>query len=260
MSDAPDKSELLGRAGLRQIIRALNQIEKRDQIDPRELLNVLRSIEVLGKTQAGEQLTAQQLAKRFGCSHQQVARMRRLGLPMQANARYDLNECIHWLYKQHEAYRRDIARFDKLKDMSEGFKRARAQLAEIELAQKRGTLVDRESVERGRTARVHAVRAELERLPKTMPRLLAGRTPPEMQTLLTAEVERLCSVFAGGALSFAPADPAVGSENEDATENSEMAARKTTKRKTAGAKSASKRSGGAARKTKAAKRSSKRKA
>lgn len=79
------------------------------------------------------------------------------------------------------------------------YRKAKTSLEQINLAVRRGELLDAREVERGRLDRIAAVTSALEALPAAIAPVLEGRGAQEIQAILSGEVRRIRAEFAGEA-------------------------------------------------------------
>ena len=79
------------------------------------------------------------------------------------------------------------------------YRAAKRQLAELELAEKRGELIDRFEVEEQFAARVVYLRRSLESLHRELPQQLEGLEPRQMSLIIRDRVNDLLDEYAGRA-------------------------------------------------------------
>ena len=80
----------------------------------------------------------------------------------------------------------------------EDWRRARAEHAQLRLAVARGELISRAEVEKGRVARIQAVKKAMFDVPRRLAHELAAESDPwAIEDILRKEFTRICNVFAG---------------------------------------------------------------
>lgn len=137
-----------------------------------------------------------ELARILGVDERTIQRWHKDGLPRHGEGRgirYPLTECIAWVRQRDREQVEAQTERGAPTDYDEAKARkmaAEAELAELELARARGTIVTVDDVERMLSAPLYRLRAKLLNLPsKWSPSLVGCRTIAEAQTRLEAAVE-----------------------------------------------------------------------
>lgn len=116
--------------------------------------------------------------------------------PRNADGTFDLAAVIAWREERLSAAAETEKTGGKSEEL-ERWRRHRADLAELDLKFRRGQLLDRAEVERGRVERVQIVKAALLALPRLLPPILIGMEQREMTIAIRERVEAICREFAG---------------------------------------------------------------
>jgi phage terminase Nu1 subunit (DNA packaging protein) len=150
-----------------------------------------------------------QVAAHFAKSERQVRRWRRQGMPCLSGGRFDLLQVQAWLDSRqgmpgptpgggHQADpRQPELREQRGKDFQdERLKKAKADLAEMEVRQRRGELVERGEVEQLFVARIMAVKQALLTLSRGLPpQLIHCREEREMEVIIARTARELLETF-----------------------------------------------------------------
>jgi phage terminase Nu1 subunit (DNA packaging protein) len=140
--------------------------------------------------------TMEEVGKVMDVSERTVQRWKKDGMPVTAEGYYDLDAIKAW----HDG--RGIVDGEETEGKAywdEKIRKYRATLLELDLKKATGELVSREEVERGRIARIIAVKRSFLALPTRLAPVLAMKEPREIETLLYEAVAEIIDDFAGGA-------------------------------------------------------------
>jgi phage terminase Nu1 subunit (DNA packaging protein) len=138
----------------------------------------------------------EEVGKVMDVSERTVQRWKKDGMPVTAEGYYDLDAIKAW----HDG--RGIVDGEETEGKAywdEKIRKYRATLLELDLKKATGELVSREEVERGRIARIIAVKRSFLALPTRLAPVLAMKEPREIETLLYEAVAEIIDDFAGGA-------------------------------------------------------------
>jgi len=136
----------------------------------------------------------EEVARHFAVAARTVDRWVKDGCPRDPRGWFELSAVGRWREARERA--RSAREKAPLASAEARWRMARAQAEEIRLAQLRGTLLDREDVERGRVARLVAVRRRLLALPRSAAPILAGLTPREIEAWLDGWARDAIRAFA----------------------------------------------------------------
>jgi phage terminase Nu1 subunit (DNA packaging protein) len=147
------------------------------------------------------------VAAHFNKSERQVRRWRRQGMPGLSGGRFDLIQVQGWLDErdgrppvrgqcQPDPRQPDLTEQRGKIFQDERLKRFKADLAEMELRQRRGELVERAEVEQLFISRIMVVKQGLLSLPRGLPpQLAACREEREMEAVIARAVRQLLEAF-----------------------------------------------------------------
>lgn len=143
-----------------------------------------------------ERLTAREVAGLWGVTAQAVGLWHRAGCPRNEDGTYALKGVIGW--REARIREEEKSRGEDRAPSLERMRQARAEQEELKLSVVKGELLRREDVERGRVARVVALKRGLLALPRVAAPLLVGLELREIQALLKEQIEERIREFAGG--------------------------------------------------------------
>lgn len=143
------------------------------------------------------------VARHFGKSKRTVFRWQREGMPVLTDGRWDSGQIRQWLERRSGG---DPGQAGDTLDLTPApgsakthkarLEKARADLAEMEAAQRRGELISRAEVERQTIAKIMDAKTKLLFFEKKLPPLLANRDEREIAAILRNEVVDILNVFA----------------------------------------------------------------
>jgi hypothetical protein len=192
-------------AGLTWLADTLDRILASKAIEAADLPAITRALDWAADRAAVKagppRLPAKQLAEWTGCSLQKLGRMTRdtahyPGLPRLAAGGYPLDQVCRWLMDRATELIGAHARLDKLNATADEHKHVKLESEQVNLAARKGLLIDKAAVDVRQVQQVHRVRTELERLPGTVARKLGLGT--EHEETIRRECERICNRFAQG--------------------------------------------------------------
>lgn len=137
------------------------------------------------------------VAKAFGVKKRTVEYWVENDMPKRDDGTYSLIDISAWRSKPKEEKPKEEGWDDK-------YRKAKAELAQLNLAEKRGLLIAREEVDAANVAKVLAVKRALLAIPKQIAPSLAGREAREIQARLTARLEEVIARFADGQIEPRP--------------------------------------------------------
>jgi phage terminase Nu1 subunit (DNA packaging protein) len=146
------------------------------------------------KARTGRRYTIPQLAINTGYSEAAIRKMRSQGMPVAIEGRgrrpmkIDLAQFIHFLLERERAKYQD-SETDDISEYKRRKAKADAEAAEINLAVRRGDLVEIESVERVVTAAIMNARSRMLALPTKMTPRVHGLEKKEIEIELKNEIE-----------------------------------------------------------------------
>lgn len=143
------------------------------------------------KTINFDNLTRNHVAQAFDVSARTVSNWLEAGCPRKPNGRYCLKDVIQWKIDELEA---EVANVDS--PALERYRTARAELAELELEERRGQLAPVEQVLKAWCNRVAIVTSGLEVLADRLAVLLEGKTAVERRKIIRDEVRFLRNSYA----------------------------------------------------------------
>ena len=190
--------------------------EDNNKIDVISMAKKKRHIHLLEKMHKGKSLTSGELgelerfegkplppgivrrqedvAKALKVSLRTVQYLARDGMPKTEHGYYDLAEIQKWRLGKSKGG-------DKLdkknpSDWDEEYRKRKAQLMELQYKEATGELLPREEVERGRVARILAVKRAFLALPRAAAPQLVGLEPREIEAFLMERVRDIITRFA----------------------------------------------------------------
>jgi len=139
-------------------------------------------------------LNAGQLAESIGKSRQTIHNWLAEGLPRNPDKTFSLPDVISWLLDRETALLPPAGQGCDSPAL-ERYRQARAELAELDLAQKRGELISIADVGREWTARVVEVASGLDAFADRLPPLLEDKPREAMRQIIDDEVWRLRDMY-----------------------------------------------------------------
>jgi len=157
----------------------------------------LRELERLeGAVPEGCFATQKELAAAVGIHPKTVRNWADAGMPRRPDGLYSVRDVVAWRDARKNATRRRAAPTAAEKAETRR-KIAAAELAELELAARRGELISRQEVEAGRVERLRLFRSALAAMVRSVSPLLEHRDTLSIRNLLSIEIERILRAFAG---------------------------------------------------------------
>jgi len=138
--------------------------------------------------------TMEEVGKIMDVTERTVQRWKREGMPITHEGFYDLDAVKAW----HDG--RGIIDGEETEGKAywdEKIRKYKASLLELDLKKATAELVSREEVERGRIARIIAVKRSFLALPTRLAPVLAMREPREIETVLYEAIAEIVDEFAG---------------------------------------------------------------
>jgi len=139
-------------------------------------------------------LSQKTLVDILGTSRKVLLEWESEGLPRNSDRTYNLYSVLPWLKTRWYQGTKEAKDSPAL----ERYRLAKARMAEVELAERRGKLIDIESVERGRVERIHMVKRIMFSIPNSASPVLATMSEPrEIHKYLNDIMIEICETFAG---------------------------------------------------------------
>jgi len=136
-------------------------------------------------TRRKKTVTREELARILKCSTRAIANWKRAGLPVRNN-KYDIERVKAWLKQREDA--RDLKNAGKLNALLR-WRKLRQHSAKLELAERKGILLDRAMVKRRWDEAAQVVKQLLLGIPKRIPPRIVGRTAPEIEAVLRVSID-----------------------------------------------------------------------
>ena len=157
-------------------------------------------------------LNVGQLSQAIGRHRTTVHRLIKLGLPRNPDKTFSLPKVIDWLCAREREGLRDDA--DQNSPALERFRMARAELAEIELEERRGQVMSLPEIERAWCERVAVVATGLDSLAERLPPLLIGKKHDEIRRIVRRETDDLRRAYARAG-KYCPTDEGLLNEQQN---------------------------------------------
>lgn len=140
-------------------------------------------------------MRAKEIAALFGATAQAVGLwVKNRGCPRNENGTFDLREVIGWRLLEVE----DEVSSGQTSPALERKREADARIAEIRAGEMEGLYLLKSEVEKGRVARIQAVKAALEKLHNRLSPQLEMKSKPEISAIVYEAVQDIFSQFSGG--------------------------------------------------------------
>ncbi len=139
--------------------------------------------------------TMEEVAKVMDVSYRTVQRWKQDGMPTTPDGFYDLEEIKTWHASRTEKDKTELQESKEYWD--EKISRYKATKLELDLKKATGELVSREEVDKGRIARIIAVKRAFLVLPRVMAPKLAMKEPREIEAELYEAISDVIDEFSG---------------------------------------------------------------
>ena len=140
----------------------------------------------------------EQAADAFQITARTIRDWKKKGMPMTPDGRYDPVEIERWRFRYFELKEKeDIPPEETKEHWEKEWKKAKAQLAEIDLRIRKGELLEIDVVENGRVNRILTIKTELLSLPNHVAPSLVGLTVKQVKNLLEARINECIRTFSG---------------------------------------------------------------
>jgi len=139
--------------------------------------------------------STQQVADFFNVSRRTLYNWAQAGCPKLARGQWNLKQVFDW-WIQNIGARRIEERDEDLKKAKLEFWRARGELEELKVKEKKKELISREEVERAWAERVAVVVSGLNILCDRLPPLLEGKDKDETREIIKSEVQGIKAAYA----------------------------------------------------------------
>lgn len=189
------KVNVLDMAKKKRHIYLLEKIQKGKTLKPTEITE-LEKFEGKESLPVGVVVTQGDVAKYFNVTIRTIGNWCREGLPKTENGYFDLAIIRKWREVKDAA--RKKGKDPNMAEYDMRFRRAKAELAEMELARRRGELLDRQEVERNLILMVQTVKAALLSLPKQLAPQVAVIDVKAAQVILEKRIREIIENFARG--------------------------------------------------------------
>lgn len=176
----------------------IEKLQKGKTLTPKELKE-LAAFES-GPNSPGIVPTQEEVAEAFKVSVRTVAYWARDGMPVTEDEQYDIREITAWrMMLQGRGGKKknpDTGDPDTV-DWETEYRKFKALLIEIDYEKALGDVIPREDVEKGRVARILAVKRALIALPRALAPQLIGSDPREIEAIIMDRIREVISKFAG---------------------------------------------------------------
>ena len=189
MPEVAKKSDLKELARKKRHLYLVEKLQKGQPLSKKEI-DELGEFENEPKKHAKPWIvdTQKEVAEAIGVSVRRIRYMKRAGMPVEEDGRYNVVLIERWRHRHNESN-------DKWESKSRELK---YKTAEVKFRQMTGELIDREEVEKGRVERIMAVKSAMFQLPRSVAVMLANiQNPREIETYLTEKMREICNTFAG---------------------------------------------------------------
>jgi len=139
--------------------------------------------------------TLEEVAKVMEVSYRTVYRWKKDGMPVMGDGFYDLEQIKMWHTQRRDKNKNPATEGKDFWD--EKIRKYKAAMLELELKKATGDFVSRDEVEKGRIARVIAVKRTLLALPTRLAPALAMKEPREIEVALYESLSEIIDEFAG---------------------------------------------------------------
>lgn len=139
--------------------------------------------------------TIEEVAKIMDVSWRTVYRWKRDGMPVTKDGYYDLEEIKKWY--EEKTGNTDESTTEGKPYWDEKIRKYKATLLELEIKRVTSELLPREEVEKGRIARIIAVKRSFLALPTRLAPVLAMKEPREIESILYEAIGEIIDEFAG---------------------------------------------------------------
>ncbi len=136
--------------------------------------------------------TAEAVAQVMDVSERTIYRWRNEGMPVTKDGYYDLEKIRMWFEERERSGVTEGKAF-----WEEKIRKYRASLLELDLKKAIGELISSEEVERGRIARIIAVKRTFLSLPTRIAPVLSMKEPREIESILYEAIAEVIDEFAG---------------------------------------------------------------
>lgn len=154
--------------------------------------------------------TGEEIAELLGVTVMTVSNYVKDGAPKIAHNQYDERLFVPWVIEQYK--KRDTA---TLAEEQARLTKNKADLAELELAEKRGEVVKKAAVDASWERTASVIRARFLELPAITQDIVAAPSLPESQKVLEDAVWNILAELSGGTAPLAPvSDPAAEVDGE----------------------------------------------
>lgn len=141
--------------------------------------------------------TQDQVARIYGVSVRTIQHWQRDGMPVTKDKRYDIREIQQW--RQIKRSKRQRQKDDS-EEWETRYRKAKAEMAEIQLLEKRGELIPRGVVEKELVQISIATKRALLSLPRVLAPQLDGLDVREREAILRTRIAEVASQFETGAV------------------------------------------------------------
>lgn len=136
--------------------------------------------------------TIPQLAKEIGCGARTIQNWKSEGMPVRPDKTYDVKAIQKW--REERDNRRKPTEVEKTEEQK---KKIQLEILSMDLKVRKGELISLEDVEKGRVARVLAVKQELLAVPRAMAKALENMEARQIEALLKSKMNQIVTKFSG---------------------------------------------------------------
>lgn len=132
------------------------------------------------------------LAKELGCSSRTIRNWIGEGMPVRPDKTYDLNAIRNW-----RTARDNRRKPSQSEELDNAIKKARLRELDVAHKARMGQLIPLDEVEKGRVARILAVKSELLAFPRAMAKVLEHCEARQIEALLKDKINQVIKKFSG---------------------------------------------------------------
>jgi len=198
MTEEQNKQNEANKKSLAEIAKKKRQLYLYNKLQSGKPLSVseIKEIEAFegSPLSPGVVRTQGEVAQALGVDKRTVERWANQGMPVTSEGNYDLLDIKAW--RMTKQCCKNLGETEKEKWDIE-YRKNKALLIKIEYEKTLGQLMSRDEVEKGRIARIIAVKRSFLALPTRLAPILAMREPREIETILYEAIVEIIEEFAG---------------------------------------------------------------
>ncbi len=198
MAEEQNKQNEANKKGIAEIAKKKRQLYLYNKLQSGKPLSVseIKEVEIFegSPLSPGVVRTQGEVAQALGVDKRTVERWVSQDMPVTSEGNYDLLDIKAW--RMTKQWCKNLGETEKEKWDIE-YRKNKALLIKIEYEKTLGELVSREEMEKGRIARILAVKRSFLALPTRLAPVLAMREPREIETVLYEAIVEIIEEFAG---------------------------------------------------------------